>query len=165
MTYGASYEQTIVLWVHNKARSWHGGLKLHPKLFSGGRTAFIDHYKIKLSSAIEYPIFSVESYGVKKEAGLHLPFTSEIILNTILFLPFRRFWTAVWGNLHQLKHNVWPNLIKKDYKNKRKSLSSTWKVKANSQNMVKREIDEPTAGVFSEMRMTFVIDLLASGFT
>lgn len=96
---------------------------------------------------------------------MRLLFTSEIIFSILLFLLFRRFWTAVWGNLNQLKHNVWPNLIKTDYKNKRKSLSNILKVKANSQNALKKEIDVLIVGMFPEMRSTFVMDLPASGFT
>lgn len=65
--------------------------------------------------------------------------------------------------MNQLKHNVWPNLIKRDYKNKIKTLSNIWKVKANSQNVLKKEIGVLTVGMFPEMRSTFVIIYLLQG--
>lgn len=128
----------MVFWIYNEECSWCG-LRPHHTIISKIKQSFINYYEItNLSSGIESSIFSTEKYNIKKNVGQHLFFSSVIVFNIVLFLLFWRFWTDVWGYLYQLKHNVWPNLIKKDYKNKRKLLSNTWKVKATSQNMMKK---------------------------
>lgn len=135
----------------------------HTKLFRGGNITSINYYNItQLSNVIKTTTFSIK-HDKKRKRNLNAsPFYSEIIFN-ILFLLFRWLWTAVWGNLNQLKHNVWPNLIKRDYKNKIKTFSNTWKVKVNSQNVLKKEIGVLTVGMFPEMRSTFVIIYLLQG--
>lgn len=139
MNYVAYNEETVVRWICNEEHSWYGGFRRHPTLISGIKKSFINYYEItNLPSGIENSIFSIERYSVKKKIGQHLFFTSVINFNIVLFLLFWRFWTSVWSILYQMKHNFRPNLIKKDYKDKRKLLSNSWKVKAISQNMMKK---------------------------